>query len=130
MFISTITRLDRRQITLLGILLLAAGCARPYSKIEPKVSRADTFSAFSCAQMQEQQTHITDRLAQLAERQKKAVAQDVASFLILGFPTSGGGKNKDIAAVKGQEVSLAQAMAESNCPSALPVEEQHSPAPA
>lgn len=98
-----------------GLLILLGACAQPVSEIKPDAGRANAFMDASCSDLGSALAASEAEMNKLAIAQERAVAQDVASVVLIGIPTSFGGKNKEIAAEKADQYYIRELIARRAC---------------
>ena len=108
-----------REFFLVTVLSLAlAGCAKSPASIAPAYISRNTYSGWSCSQLNEETLKLEAALATASEQQEKARSNDVVGVILIGLPVSSLSDDNiapQIANLKGQKEAVHQARIEKNC---------------
>lgn len=97
-----------KKLLIVALLPLAA-CAQPVHRIAPQVTSSAGFAELQCTTLRREHNRLSYELAQASLVQEEAVRRDEMAVLLLGFPITGGGLNREIAELKGQIQAVEQA---------------------
>ena len=109
--------MNRTYLGLFGILLISA-CAKQPDQIAAVEVGADSYSRYSCSQLESEKTKISQELENLSARQKSAASGHAWGVLLLGLPLSsmsGGDQEALIAVAKGKVQAIDRQIVAKNC---------------
>lgn len=102
----------------LSAALVISACAKQPDKIAAVEVGADSYSRYSCLQLQSEKTKISQELENLSARQKSAASGDAWGVFLLGLPLSsmsGGDQEALIAVAKGKVQAIDRQIVAKNC---------------
>ena len=102
---------------LLGLIAMSflAACAPRASEIAPAQYSTARYDEWSCAKLKKEMAFVEQSLTHVGADQDSAADRDVLMVFLIGVPTSGGGVRGQVADLKGQRISLHNALRDHNC---------------
>lgn len=108
-----------RIATISAVLAAAtlAACAKPPSKIPPVAVSSSEYDSFSCSQITNELTNVTQALAEAEKRQRDQVAADAVTVFLVLVPASAlaGDNEAVIGKLKGEKEALERARSNKRC---------------
>ena len=109
--------IDMKRL-LIGVALLASGCAKLPDDIQASAVAADPYMAMSCEQLVAENARSSAELATASEAQTRAAQQDQAAMAVLHVPVAsmrGKDQEETIARLKGENAAIVQARQAKGC---------------
>jgi hypothetical protein len=95
-----------------------SGCAVAPESIAPSYVSEVPYDSYTCPQLSEEFTRVSEALAVASKQQSDARTGDTVGVILLGLPVSslsGSNVASQVASLKGQEAAVQQASIKKNC---------------
>jgi len=106
------------KVAAVAAMLFLSGCAVAPESIAPSYVSEIPYDSYSCQQLGEEFSRVSNALGTASQQQNNARSQDTVGVLLLGLPVSslsGGNVAPQVAQLKGEENAIQQASIRKNC---------------